>query len=119
MRILAALALVIMAATPTAARHADAPPPPLSVTERIDALDAGMSVDISAADFDGELGRSALDVRYGPAGASTPERAVWRMDDQGRDDAMLRRGIGRIVLIREGGIVRISAESPSITIASR
>lgn len=110
---------IALVAAPAAARdrHVHAVVPTLG--ERIDAIAPGTAITTTVADWTGSMGRTSLDVAFGPADASSDVRAVWFADGEGRDSSMRRAGIGRIVVQRTGDVVTVVADHPSVALASR
>lgn len=108
-----ALLAVAVALLPTAAhaRHRQAAPPAPTISERLDAIAPGEVVDVPEGDPASTMVRLQIDVRFGPADVSTPDRSVWLSNGLGRDDTMRRAGIDRLVLVRSATGIRISADA--------
>ncbi len=102
---------IILLLCPALAEARDRRPPVTAptVTERLDALAPGDVVEISDADVDRSMVRFQLDVRFGPADMTTPDRSVWLANGQGRDGSMRNVGIDRLVLARTATGISVTA----------
>ena len=104
------LPIILMLASGTAeARHRPASPAAPTLAERIDAIAPGDVVEIPEKDVADCMVRFQLDVRFGPADTTAPDRSVWLANGPGRDGSMRNAGIDRLVLLRTPKGISVSA----------
>lgn len=108
MRMLLPIILLLCPALAEARDRRPAPAAP-TVTERLDALAPGDVVEIPETDVDRSMVRFHLDVRFGPADVTTPDRSVWLANGPGRDGSMRGVGIDRLILARTATSISVSA----------
>lgn len=117
--IITAMSLLLVSASPAMAGRAAVVAAPATLAERIDAIAPGTDLTVTAAVWETQSARLALDVRFGPADTNDAVRTVWHANGPDRDSSMRRADIGRIVVSRRAGTVRLIAEATGTTLAAR